>query len=88
MRELAPSCCGTDSRVCMCMHFFFAAAPCAHAPRQCAQYCSHPASASPPSPAAQVVIGSHMSGGLMQFMLGSVASYVAHHCKQPVAVLH
>lgn len=36
----------------------------------------------------QVVMGSHMSGGLMQFMLGSVASYVAHHCKQPVAVLH
>ncbi len=33
-------------------------------------------------------MGSHMSGGLMQFMLGSVASYVAHHCKQPVAVLH
>lgn len=29
-----------------------------------------------------------MSGGLAQFMLGSVASYVAHHCKQPVAVLH
>ncbi|KAI7841145.1 hypothetical protein COHA_005113 [Chlorella ohadii] len=38
--------------------------------------------------AAAVVMGSHMSGGLMQFMLGSVASYVAHHCKQPVAVLH
>jgi nucleotide-binding universal stress UspA family protein len=38
--------------------------------------------------AAAVVMGSHMSGGLMQFMLGSVAAYVAHHCKQPVAVLH
>lgn len=37
---------------------------------------------------SQVVLGSHMSGGLMEFMLGSVASYVAHHCTRPVAVLH
>lgn len=29
-----------------------------------------------------------MSGGLTQFMLGSVAAYVAHHCRRPVAVLH
>lgn len=36
----------------------------------------------------QVVLGSHMSGGLMQFMLGSVATHVAHHCRRPVAVLH
>ncbi|KAL4438688.1 hypothetical protein ABPG77_006292 [Micractinium sp. CCAP 211/92] len=38
--------------------------------------------------AAAVVLGSHMSGGLMQFMLGSVATHVAHHCRRPVAVLH
>lgn len=36
----------------------------------------------------QVVLGSHMSGGLMEFMLGSVATHVAHHCRRPVAVLH
>lgn len=36
----------------------------------------------------QVVLGSHMSGGLMEFMLGSVATHVAHHCSRPVAVLH
>lgn len=38
--------------------------------------------------AAVVVLGSHMSGGLMEFMLGSVATHVAHHCRRPVAVLH
>lgn len=29
-----------------------------------------------------------MQGGLLQFMLGSVATYVAQHCERPVAVLH
>ncbi|EFN52877.1 hypothetical protein CHLNCDRAFT_58746 [Chlorella variabilis] len=38
--------------------------------------------------AAAVVLGSHMHGGMLQFMLGSVASYVALHCRAPVAVLH
>lgn len=44
----------------------------------------HPA----PCPPLQVVLGSHVSGGLMQFMLGSVAQHVAQHCARPVAVLH
>lgn len=35
-----------------------------------------------------VVVGSHMRGGLAEFMLGSVASYLTHHCASPVAVLH
>lgn len=42
----------------------------------------------PAAPCPQVVLGSHMHGGMLQFMLGSVASYVALHCRAPVAVLH
>lgn len=45
-----------------------------------------------PRPAAllslQVVMGSHVNGGLLQFMLGSVATYCTQHCRRPVAVLH
>lgn len=35
-----------------------------------------------------VVLGSHVRGGLEEFLLGSVAQWVAHHCSAPVAVLH
>ncbi|KAL4854480.1 hypothetical protein ACK3TF_004831 [Chlorella vulgaris] len=38
--------------------------------------------------AAAVVMGSHMRGGVLQFILGSVSQYVAHRCTRPVAVLH
>jgi hypothetical protein len=36
----------------------------------------------------QVVMGSHMRGGVLQFILGSISQYVAHRCTRPVAVLH
>lgn len=36
----------------------------------------------------QVVLGSHMHGGLLQLVLGSVAARVARHCSRPVAILH
>ena len=38
--------------------------------------------------AAAVVVGSHMRGGVSEAVLGSVASWVAHRCRAPVAVLH
>lgn len=38
--------------------------------------------------AAVVVLASHSAGGLPEFIMGSVANYLVHHCDQPVAVLH
>ena len=38
--------------------------------------------------AAAVVVGSQLRGGLAEFILGSVASHLEHHCRRPVAVLH
>lgn len=38
--------------------------------------------------AALVVLGSQTRAGLEEFMLGSIATFVSHHCTAPVAVLH
>ena len=40
----------------------------------------------PPSP--NQVVASLSRGGLPEFLLGSVAGFLTHHCKRPVAVLH
>lgn len=38
--------------------------------------------------AACVVMAKHNKGTLKEFFLGSCSSYVIHHCKQPVVILH
>eukprot|EP00775_Hariotina_reticulata_P010737 gene10737-10893_t len=40
------------------------------------------------SQAAAVVVASSSRGGLREALLGSVASYLTHHCVMPVVVLH
>ncbi|GBF98512.1 adenine nucleotide alpha hydrolase [Raphidocelis subcapitata] len=37
---------------------------------------------------AVVVMAKHNKGAVREFFLGSCTSYVLHHCKQPVVVLH
>ena len=34
------------------------------------------------------VVASSSTGGLAELLLGSVASYLIHHCRRPLAVLH
>lgn len=38
--------------------------------------------------ASTVIVASRSEGGLGEFIRGSVASYLTHHCQRPVAVLH
>jgi hypothetical protein len=38
--------------------------------------------------ASVLVIASQAKSGLSEWMLGSVANYVSHHCDSPVLVLH
>ena len=42
----------------------------------------------PPPPPPTQVVASLSRGGLPEFLLGSVAGFLTHHCKRPVAVLH
>ena len=47
---------------------------------------SRPPPDNPPPPTQ--VVASLSRGGLPEFLLGSVAGFLTHHCKRPVAVLH
>lgn len=38
--------------------------------------------------AAALVLSAHGKGSLLEWLVGSVANYCAHHCRQPVVVLH
>lgn len=38
--------------------------------------------------AAAVVMAKHSKGAVKEFFLGSCSSYVIHHCRRPVVVLH